>query len=328
MRLDDIRWQSVPWELNPDSKSAQSHLLDILVAVPGLLEENDRIEKEAGYHTLDGFVDPSLTMNSSLRRTKLCDCIVAQLGKLYRWRWDWQRKYSRHVSVDPSGREPGGRATKAPGSVGNLVRLHFDRPVHANDIMLYNSALMWLLALLWKLEPLQAKAIIEDCANRSTPRSSLSTYSCYPTARSPTRPLPDFVEENSQCLSFEPLGRPGASVSIRDPAVEICLAYEWQSRNHDRCAASGDQTCLYLFPIGMARSVLDREPELMTWIQSMLDASPITSGYGKGGSNVAGFGEWDPQNVSISPTTVYVNISHNAIADSGCCQASTSPSNH
>jgi hypothetical protein len=129
--------------------------------------------------------------------------------------------------------------------------------------MLYNATLMWLIALHWKIDPVSASTRIQVCADAA---------------------LPD--EPGTKYLSFEPLRRPGASVTVRDPAMEICRVFEWVTRHHCR---SKEPTFLYLFPIGMAMSVLESEPETKAWVHSLLNISPITANYA-GGQNAAGFG--------------------------------------
>ena len=129
--------------------------------------------------------------------------------------------------------------------------------------MLYNATLMWLLALLWKLEPLGANSRIESCALAATPLDADTRYS-----------------------SFEPLRRPGAAVAVRDPAMEVCHVFEWITRHHNR---SKEPTFLYLFPVGMAMSVLESDAEDYAWVKSLLGQSPITANYSKG-QNPAGFG--------------------------------------
>jgi hypothetical protein len=337
MFLEEPRWQTVPWETDPDLKSPQSRLLDIFVAIPGLLEENKRLE-ESVHHYGDESSDVFLILDDdTLRRAELCARIVVHIERLYYWRWDWQRRYGHQVTPNPSGWDPNGEAARALGSSADSVytgRLQFARPILANDIMLYNSVLMWLLALLWKIEPLLAGGIIEDAARRtnpslqpSSPPSSQFTNSYQPhssTTSSPASCEDDNVKDSQSLYSFpsptsatsistsssstpypHPLRLPGDSHSIRDAAVEICRAYEWQSRHHGRCTSGGDhhqhqqhQMCLYLFPVGMARSVLEGErgePAYAAWIQAMLDASPVTSGYARGAgrsNNVARFGDY------------------------------------
>ncbi|KAI5926465.1 hypothetical protein F4810DRAFT_725122 [Camillea tinctor] len=291
--LEDERWQSIPWALAPSEKSPQSHLVDIFLAIPGLLEDYRRIDNLGFDLDEESNNSYSFPNQHAMLHSSLCDRILAQLEKLYRWRWDWQSRYGQHVTVGTTGWRPDSAAIKALGSSDHsrmLDRLHFDRPVYANDITLYNATLMWLLSLLWKLKSSQAVSIIDACARRADPFSS--NYPQHPSLYHQEGE----VMMPSQHISFEPLTRPGSSVSIRDPAMEICQVYEWQSRHHDQHAASGDQTCLYLFPIGMARTALGADSDGQRWITTMLASSPITAGYGEGGGNVVGFSSYITKN--------------------------------
>ncbi|KAI0115424.1 hypothetical protein F4814DRAFT_321991 [Daldinia grandis] len=287
--LEDPCWQDIPYALDPYAKPQQSRLLDILVAIPGLLEENSHVDSMS-YCPEDGSTTPSPMSDKRLCCQKnLCECIVAQLEKLFRWRWDWQREYGQYVSVD---KYEWRSITSSPidsefaGDPKELRRLRFDRSAQANDIMLYNSALMWLMALLWKLRPLQAKSIIQGCARHAVTSSAL---------------LPQSPALSHNIL-FEPLDQPGTMFSIRDPAIEICRVFDWQCRRHEQCGALDDQACLYLFPLGMARSVLDAEPRYQKWIDNMLDSSPITAGYGKHGGSVVGFSTYITR-CALNPNT-------------------------
>ncbi|RYP34757.1 hypothetical protein DL767_004094 [Monosporascus sp. MG133] len=270
--LEEPRWQAVPRLLDPASKLSQSHILDIFVTIPGLLEEERHVSEEDTF-LLNDFVDSMPTSGrQNPRRVALCNSIAAQLEKLYHWRWDWQHENGQYIAVDNESSwqpdDPAWNLLSEFGKNRSLARLRFDRPVHANDVMLYNAALMWLMALLWKIEPSRAGIIITNCARRATP--------------TPEFPAPS---------SFNPLlERPGAALSIRVPAVEVCRAYDWLSRHHHLCSATEDQMCLYLFPLGMARSVLGTDPDGRDWIAAMLDSSPVTRGYGAAAcSSVAGF---------------------------------------
>ncbi|XXG96885.1 hypothetical protein Hte_003176 [Hypoxylon texense] len=278
--LEEPYWQDVPWALDPLAKTAQSQLLDILVTIPGLLEEESHID-DVTVRPSDDLIDPAFILDEQLiRRVKLCGRIAAQLERLYHWRWDWQYEYGQYVTADEPDWQPNSPTSR--GAYGEGPRLQFGRSVFANDIMLYNAALLWLMSLLWKLEPSGAASIIDGCAQRaavtSTPTSAHSAHS------SPMM--------SSNDILFEPLHRPGASFSIRDPAIEICRAFDWQCRRHEQHAASADQTCLYLFPLGMARAVLDDDQDAQDWIDSMLDTSPITAGYGRHGGSIVGFGSY------------------------------------
>ncbi|KAK7430698.1 hypothetical protein QQZ08_002742 [Neonectria magnoliae] len=251
--FDDERWRTVPWALNPAYKTAQSELLDMLVIIPGILHD---------HATLDG---PALVAPCSYE--KILERAEKLLLTLFQWRWRWQANSGDQVSVDISMTwQPNGSAAAVLGSIGtplHLDRLRFGRFVAAIEIMLYNATLMWLLALLWKTDPLGAGIRIEACATGAVPSNEEARYA-----------------------SFEPLRSPGASLTVRDPAMEVCRAFEWVTRHHSR---NKDASFLYLFPVGMAMSVLEKEPEEMAWAQALLDKSPITANYSQG-KNPAGFG--------------------------------------
>ncbi|KAH7121724.1 hypothetical protein B0J13DRAFT_599332 [Dactylonectria estremocensis] len=264
--LDDIKWRTVPWELNPTSKTPQSELLDILVTIPSILQ--DHAASETATEPID---------------VQIAERVQEQLTALYQWRWKWQAESGNQVSVDNGTTWQANGATAAVlGSIGtsrHLDRLIFSKFVAATEIMLYNATLMWLLALLWKTDPLGAGRRIEACADAALP-----------------------TDEDARYTSFEPLRRPGASVTVRDPAMEVCRAFEWVSRHHSR---SKDPSFLYLFPVGMAMSVLEQEPEGEEWAKTLLEKSPVTASYAQG-DNPAGFGFYltqqalDPDQVQAS----------------------------
>ncbi|KPM44513.1 hypothetical protein AK830_g2026 [Neonectria ditissima] len=251
--FDDKRWRTVPWALNPPCKTPQSQLLDILVVIPGILHDHAGLETVA-----------HVTAHS---HEKILERVEDLLLTLFRWRWQWQADSGNQVSVDAGMTwQPNGFTAAVLGSIGTsrrLDRLRFGRFVSAIEIMLYNATLMWLLALLWKTDPISAGRRIEACAITATPSNEEAKYT-----------------------SFEPLRRPGASLTVRDPAMEVCRAFEWVTRHHNR---SKDATFLYLFPVGMAMSVLEKEPEGVIWAQALLNKSPITANYSQG-ENPAGFG--------------------------------------
>ncbi|KAK7751802.1 hypothetical protein SLS62_006288 [Diatrype stigma] len=401
--LEEHPWRTVPWALEPASKRPQAHLLDILVTIPGLLKDEKRLllndddveEEEQRRHEEDvhhrcpqaagepiGISPPEWLISSDrqlvCRRVTLRNNIADQLEKLYRWRWDWQHQNGRHVTVGPACWQPGDPAWNVLGGGGGkregrlLNRLVFDSPTHANDIMLYNATLIWLMALLWKVDPARAAGVIEDCARRARTNRPPSYHSSHqhdhdnhpqqqyqqyrhqnenqhhinqqpsPMLKTPPCPSePGDIKDGAQTcpcpclcpgtsplpspgpsptLSFEPLSQPGDTTSIRDPAIEICRVYDWQAQHHHRnphpssssSAVGEDQICLYLFPMGIARGVLeadlgsttetdvdvdvdvdvdleDRDPDVRDWIRDMLGSNPVTQDYFGAGSNVAGF---------------------------------------
>ncbi|KAI0901671.1 hypothetical protein F4806DRAFT_8674 [Annulohypoxylon nitens] len=271
--LETPSWQDEPYELDPSSKPEQSHILDVFVMIPGFLEEINGFD-EMTFDLSDELTDPSFISDEHRDHyVSLCQRVNTQLERLYRWRWEWQRKYGQHVTIDQSYSSP--KFKDLAGNPMGVGRLHFDRPVYANDIMLYNAALMFIMTLIWKLQPSQAASVIDICARRA------SASSTPPSPESPVSPLPNSY--------FEPLSWPGTALSIRDPAIEICRVFDWQCRHHEQHAYFSDQTCMYLFPMGMARTVLDPDPEYQVWMDNMLDFNPMTIGYGRGGGSIVGF---------------------------------------
>ncbi|KAI1384831.1 uncharacterized protein F4822DRAFT_374462 [Hypoxylon trugodes] len=277
--LENPCWHFVPYALDSSTKPQQSQLLDIFVTIPGFLEEESRIN-DSNSQSDDESIGLSLILDEQLdRRAALGGCVAAQLEKLYRWRWNWQRKYSQYVAIGRDEWQRDSLSPKSTDSIGSsreTSRLRFDRPIHSNDIMLYNAVLMWLMTLMWKLQPFQAASRIQCCARRAAASS----------ASPPNSP------GSSQSVSFEPLSWPGAFLSIRDPALEICRAFEWQCRHYEQHTAFSDQTCLLLLPLGMARCAFDGDSEYQDWIDNMLDSNPVTAGYGRGGGSVVGFGSY------------------------------------
>lgn len=260
--LAQEKWLTVPWATNKAYKTPQSELLDILMAVPGLLEEHAAMED-----------DPQPVSREAA--LKILRQVQAQLVALYTWRWRWQRSSGHSVSVDiirddesessPEGNECLGSASTSR----RRRRLRFGRFNAAAEIMLYNAVIMWYMALLWKIDPLGAGQTIETCARQACANVN--------------------GNGDSSHESFAPLRRPGGALSVVDPAMEICQVFEWVSRHHSR---SREPTFLYMLPMGMAVAVLGekaRQDGDASWAMGLLDLSPITANYAKL-SNPAGFG--------------------------------------
>lgn len=75
------------------------------------------------------------------------------------------------------------------------------------EIMICNSVLIWILGLLWKLDPLNIHSAVLDAAgNAQGPLSYRYT-------------------------ALSPLHRPGETLQLREVAVEICMVFDFQVRN-------------------------------------------------------------------------------------------------
>ena len=244
--LEQDRWINIPWARHEREKTPQTMLSDILVKVPGLLEDHGHLSH------LDR---QTFAADAKMLVTK----VEGLLTDLCLWRWQWELISGRYVSSD----------TQVPFSSKTLASLHFPHPSAAHECMLYNAVLMWLFGLLYKLEPCSTPLRIRACAAAAKTKSGLSG-----------------LQDHLGTV----LALPGTVISIRDAAVEICRAYSWVSRHHMLCR---EPARYYLFPMGMAVSVLGREHATSMWARAMLDASPVTENYASGSAGAAtaaGFG--------------------------------------
>ncbi|KAM5353341.1 hypothetical protein ACJZ2D_016757 [Fusarium nematophilum] len=239
--LEEHRWRTIPWALNPPAKLPQSKLLDFLAYVPGFLEDYYALEAAEVYSKYGAGVK------------------LEKADKVFRASPDHLRH--RCLKFD----------------------YHENSNVRAGDITLYNALHLWMIALLWKVEPLSQRvpAIIVECAKKAALAS--------PGAHDSTSDLPGESTSPSDPPSFAPLAGPGECVGLRSPAMEILRVYEWQCRNHHITGQSTEPIYLYMFPFGMAMGILDKEPEIGEWITEMAGTSIHTAAYTVGRFKKNGF---------------------------------------
>ena len=211
--------------------------MDILIFVPGFLDDDTQLDRQ-----LDTDLHEDL-----VQRLKF------QLGLLFTWRWRWEEENLNAAWEDDSGREA------SPGRTIQFAKLS-----QAIVIMIYNSVLIWILGLLWKLDPFNIPSAVSEAASHAQ-----DTLSCPYAITSP-------------------LHLPGEAIQLHDIAVEICMAFDFQIRNiKDKTISS----LFFLMPIGLAWSVLERDEEWRRVIGEGLTSSNVTSGF-QTGQNVFGFGSY------------------------------------
>ncbi|KAF2472043.1 uncharacterized protein BDR25DRAFT_17757 [Lindgomyces ingoldianus] len=234
--LDQEPWKSIPWALDPSTKSQQNHLVDILVHIPGFLASDSKLQEcpDAG------------GISSLLHHIK------SRLYTLYVWRYEWDvfNPSAAWETTPPS-----------PSSIPRVVpkKLHFQTHTQAAEILLYNAVHMWLLSLLFRLSP----------HDPTVPTSTILTTAL---TASTLFPLP-------ASSSPSPLQPPAAVLSLRDIAIEICRCFEYQMESPQSHRSS---SLFFLFPLGMAWPVLEKEERYRDWIRGMLDSSDVTRGYAIG----------------------------------------------
>ncbi|KAH8660111.1 hypothetical protein BX600DRAFT_513750 [Xylariales sp. PMI_506] len=271
--LDAYEWKTVPWALDPSAKTEQSKLMDIFVVIPGLLEEYESISYTSLGSVVDDLSILSIPTLKDILLEALRDQIAMQLQLLFRWRWEWHHRYGGDVGLGPQSLA----CIAGHEGLHGHRRLRFDHAVDAMaravDITLYNALLIWLLVLLWKVEQdaIQVQGIARQCARqaKSDVDESGPALNC-------------FIDADDCDSIFKPLSAPGQSVSLRIPALEICRVYEWQSRHHHLASRSSEPILLYIYPLGMATSILRNDIEVQAWISEMVTKTRVTSGYKSG----------------------------------------------
>jgi hypothetical protein len=134
--------------------------------------------------------------------------------------------------------------------------LHFQTHSQAAEILLYNAVHMWLIGLLLRLR-------LDDTTTILATATAAAIDADFPSSSFPRGPL----------------RLPDDTTSLRDPAIEIVRAFEFQMTNPE---ANRESSLFFLFPLGIAWTVLEREPEYRRWIRDMLDEREVTKGYAIG----------------------------------------------
>lgn len=153
MRLfsEEESWKEEPWSLNPASKGHQDQLVDILVHVPGFLQDQQ-----------------ALRMNIDQRgQSVLAANVLYQLGTLFKWRWMWA---SAHPSAAKNVSSSSRRSSPSNTTKCFLQYSSFETAV---EIALYNAALLCLLDVLYsELAPAEAQRQIDNVAINARTRSN------------------------------------------------------------------------------------------------------------------------------------------------------------
>ncbi|KEF60528.1 uncharacterized protein A1O9_02089 [Exophiala aquamarina CBS 119918] len=134
--LEQSIWLTEPWaEIGAANKSFQNQLVDVLVHLPGFLQDQDQLEQAQ-----------SAKLKSDLVRR-----IEFQIERISQWRWRWEASNVNMVWEAEPEMLP-----------EDYVLAHF-RPIRsflvfsscsqATELSLYNAVLLCLLALLWTLTP-------------------------------------------------------------------------------------------------------------------------------------------------------------------------------
>ena len=128
--LEQEDWKHDPWASSPTSKSNQDRLVDVLVAVPGFLQDQQALRTE---------YEPGLKQN-------LIRKVLHQLDTLFRWRWQWDVEHPS-AAKELTRIGYGAKGLYIPPEAGNS--LQYTAFSEAVEISLYNAVLLCLLGLLY-----------------------------------------------------------------------------------------------------------------------------------------------------------------------------------
>lgn len=134
--LEQSIWLTEPWaQIGAANKSFQNQLVDILVHIPGFLQDQVQLDQAQ-----------SAELKGDLIRR-----IEFQIERIYQWRWRWEASNTNTVWEAEPDILP-----------ADYVLTHF-RPIRsflvfnscsqATELSLYNAVLLCLLGLLWTLKP-------------------------------------------------------------------------------------------------------------------------------------------------------------------------------
>ena len=125
--LEQSRWKTVPWALEPASKNAMTCVQDVLCDIPGLMEDAVNLrnrDREA--------------VQKSISHQALSRSIVDCLNHLYQCDG---MKNTQNTSEEIPARQPLDEQPLFP------KMLHFSSIKRANEIILYSTALIFILRL-------------------------------------------------------------------------------------------------------------------------------------------------------------------------------------
>lgn len=168
--------------------------------------------------------------------------VVFLKAQLSEWRWAWNAA-NRHVVREViSNRSPSGIEHPIFRSSSRTM-LRFNTVTFAGDILLYNSALLWLM----RLESVLFSKVMEP----STPSDI------------------EWIQTATLHHPNDPLLLPGEARFFLQPAIEICRAVEDLL---PRLTSSQDVSTGVALPIAVAYSFIQHDEVLAAWLRGMLDA--------------------------------------------------------
>ena len=127
--LEQPEWKSIPWALEPASKTALSYLEDILCTIPSMIQDAKKLQ--------DHRLKPD---RRNLIQSKLSSNIFEHFSQLNKWRATWEQNNPNSCVKIPKQRHTDD-STPYPITICLLNILQ------ANEILFYNATLILSLKL-------------------------------------------------------------------------------------------------------------------------------------------------------------------------------------
>ena len=134
--LEQSKWLSEPWAVcGEENKNAQNRLVDILVHIPGFLQDQAQLERVPSTHF----------------QHDLIQRIEHQIAKAHNWRWQWEEMNPEVAwEVEPDTLP----ITECLSEIRPIRKiLLFSSFTKATELCLYNAIQLFLLGLLSTLKP-------------------------------------------------------------------------------------------------------------------------------------------------------------------------------
>lgn len=135
--LEQDSWKTSPWRsVGLPPKTPQNELVDIMVNIPGYMEDLASIQTGQA---------------SDTRIAQLVASIKEDLSFSYKWRWKWEAENPNAAWEVALSEAPTARVVSNVRLFEKV--LWFRNFTQATEILLYNAVLLCLLGMLWQFEP-------------------------------------------------------------------------------------------------------------------------------------------------------------------------------
>ena len=145
--MEQTSWQTIPWAADPNGKTQQSRIFDIISLIPGLFEDLANFETAAvAAETTDPSLNPGSALHVNEQKQSLQTNIDTSLTTVNQWYQNWSTIYPDAVQTISSPRQFGSSNIPYPVHLFGMPLL-FPSLLRANEYILYNTAIFLLLTI-------------------------------------------------------------------------------------------------------------------------------------------------------------------------------------